>query len=60
MKEYAQASGMTIKNKHTIIDRWPFALKLKFGQPGAQEEFDLLLASGNRGCERYMEWTRAP
>jgi hypothetical protein len=47
-----------VKEKHTIIEKWPFRLKLRPGQPGAQEEFDRLLAGGVTGKERYVEWKR--
>lgn len=47
-----------MKEKHTVIEKWPFRLKLRPGQPGAQEEFDRLLAGGVSGKERYVEWKR--
>ena len=50
--------GMAIKEKHTIVDKWPMRLKLKSGQPGAQEEFDIAQSSEHSGSERYMEWKR--
>ena len=55
----AMVLNMHAKKRHTIIERSPFALKLKYGQAGAQEEFDTLLESSQcRGGERYMEWKR--
>ena len=48
-----------MKDTHTIIEKWPFRLKLQSGQPGAQEEFDRLLGGGMSGKERYVEWKRA-
>jgi hypothetical protein len=47
-----------IKDSHTIIDKWPLRLKLEHGQPGAQEEFELLQQSEHEGVERYVEWKR--
>jgi hypothetical protein len=47
-----------VKEKHTIVEQWPFRLKLRPGQPGAQQEFDRLLAGGVSGKERYVEWKR--
>ena len=47
-----------MKKEHTIVEKWPFRLKLEPDQPGAQEEFDLLLCSGVSGQERYVEWQR--
>ena len=48
--------GVTMKEPHTIIDKWPMRLKLRPGQAGAQEEFDVLLSSGHTGTERYVAW----
>jgi len=50
--------GLVAKEEHTIIEKWPLKLKLKLPQPGAQEEFDTLNASGHDGNERYIEWKR--
>lgn len=47
-----------MKEKHTIIEKWPFRLKLRPGQPGAQEEFDRLLRGDVSSKERYVEWKR--
>ncbi|OBT80489.1 hypothetical protein VF21_00845 [Pseudogymnoascus sp. 05NY08] len=56
--EAAQYMGATVKEKPTVIEKWPFKLKLRPGQPGAQEEFDRLLRGGVSGKERYVEWKR--
>lgn len=56
--EAAQYAGAAMKEKHTVIEKWPFKLKLRPGQPGAQEEFDRLLSGGVSGKERYVEWKR--
>ncbi|KAL5342064.1 hypothetical protein BJX70DRAFT_386470 [Aspergillus crustosus] len=50
--------GAVMKDTHTIIDQWPYRLKLRPGQLGAQEEFDRRLADGTSGKERYVEWKR--
>jgi hypothetical protein len=47
-----------MKDNHTVIEKWPFRLKLQPGQPGAQEEFDRLMSGGMTGKERYIEWKR--
>ncbi|KAF7188355.1 Zinc finger MYND domain-containing protein 10 [Pseudocercospora fuligena] len=57
-KNVEQSCGVRMKPQNTIIEKWPMRLKLEFGQPGAQEEFDLLLGSSHTGSERYVEWTR--
>lgn len=57
-REAADILGATMKEKHTIIDKWPYRLKLRPGQPGAQDEFDRLLSGETSGKERYVEWKR--
>jgi len=54
----AQFIGAAKKDKHTVIEKWPFRLKLRPGQPGAQQEFDQLLGGGVSSKERYEEWKR--
>ncbi len=58
LSEAAQLIGAVMKEKHTVIEKWPFRLKLQPGQSGAQEEFDRLLRGGVSGKERYVEWKR--
>ena len=48
----AWTARAVMKAKHTVVGKWP--LRLKDGAP--KEEFNLLLASGHMGCERYVEW----
>jgi len=48
----ARMAGVVMKRKNTIVGEWP--LRLRGG--ARTEEFDLLLASGHTGCERYVEW----
>jgi len=55
-KAVQRDSGMVMKTKHTVIEEWPTALKLRPGQPGALEEFHLLLSSGGTSSNRYVEW----
>jgi hypothetical protein len=52
--------GAIMKEEHTIVEKWPFRLKLQPGQPGAQEEFDRLMSGGVIGTERYVEWKTGP
>ncbi|KAF5984263.1 hypothetical protein FCOIX_2766 [Fusarium coicis] len=47
-----------IKGQQTIIDKWPFRLKLKPGQQGAQQEFHRMMGPGVNGKEFYLEWKR--
>lgn len=50
--------GIEMKAQHSIIEKWPFAMKLRYGEPGAQEEFETLFESGQTGAERFVEWKR--
>ncbi|PHH78981.1 hypothetical protein CDD80_5922 [Ophiocordyceps camponoti-rufipedis] len=50
--------GTAIKEEHTIVEKWPYKLKLVPGQPKAQEEFTRVLGSWAIGKERYIEWKR--
>ncbi|TLD03333.1 uncharacterized protein PgNI_12350 [Pyricularia grisea] len=59
LDELAKFVGAEIKSRHTIIEKWPHRLELKPKQAGAQQEFDLTLASGLSTKERYMEPRRA-
>ncbi|KAH0421179.1 hypothetical protein CcaCcLH18_13597 [Colletotrichum camelliae] len=54
----ARLVGAAMKGSHTVIEKWPFRLKLRPGQTGAQEEFDRLLGGGVSSKERYVEWKR--
>ncbi|KPM34923.1 hypothetical protein AK830_g11652 [Neonectria ditissima] len=56
--EVAEYLGAAMKEEHTIIEKWPYRMKLRPGQPGAQEEFDRILSEGMTGKERYVEWKR--
>ncbi|KAK1490750.1 hypothetical protein CCUS01_14345 [Colletotrichum cuscutae] len=54
----ARLVGAAMKGSYTVIEKWPFKLKLRPGQTGAQEEFDRLLGGGVSSKERYVEWKR--
>lgn len=54
----AEELDVAMKEDNTIVDPWPTRLKLRQGQPGAQEEFATLLSSSFSGLERYVEWKR--
>ncbi|KAH2509832.1 hypothetical protein KXW70_008657 [Aspergillus fumigatus] len=47
--EVADLLGAAMKETNTIIDKWPYRLKFRPGQPGAQEEFDRCLTGGTSG-----------
>ncbi|KAK1624557.1 hypothetical protein BDP81DRAFT_437802 [Colletotrichum phormii] len=55
---YNHLVGAMIKENHTVIEKWPFRLKLRPGQTSAQEEFNRLLGGGVSSKERYVEWKR--
>ena len=52
--------GITMKRENTIIEKWPFRLKLTSRQPGGKEEFRQLIGSRVSGKERYVEWKKIP
>ncbi|KAF3387278.1 hypothetical protein F1880_000152 [Penicillium rolfsii] len=58
VRETGDFVGAAMKEKHSILEKWPYRLKLRPGQPGAQEEFDRRLRDGVSGKERYIEWKR--
>ncbi|KAL7652452.1 hypothetical protein ACMYSQ_009737 [Aspergillus niger] len=58
MREAAKSMGTVMKQSHTIVEKWPFRMKLQPGQPVTQAEFDQCLAIGVTGKERYIEWKR--
>ncbi|RYP05429.1 hypothetical protein DL765_009845 [Monosporascus sp. GIB2] len=45
----------TMKDPHTIIEKWPTRLKKQPKAEGAREKFKTLLASSFSGCEKYVE-----
>jgi hypothetical protein len=51
---WANEFGARIKGKNTIVGAWPFEV----GVRTTKKEFEVLCASGNTGCERYMEIQR--
>lgn len=56
--EVAHFLDASQKVNHTIIEQWPYRLKLQPGDPGAQEEFDRLFSGGLSGTECYLEWRK--
>ncbi|KAI6349206.1 hypothetical protein MCOR25_010692 [Pyricularia grisea] len=59
LRELVEFVGAEMKDRHTIIEKWPYRMKFKPKQPGAQQKFELTLANGLLTKERYMEWGRA-
>ncbi|CAF3612824.1 unnamed protein product [Fusarium graminearum] len=56
--DFPQYMGVTIKEKHTIVEKWPYRLKRKPHQRGAKEDFNLSMRGGASGKELYLEWKR--
>lgn len=52
LSEISNATNLKMKSKHTIVEPWPLRIK----ENATQYEFDVLLASGHIGSERYVEW----
>ncbi|KAH7191005.1 hypothetical protein BKA60DRAFT_611934 [Fusarium oxysporum] len=57
---FPSVHGAAMKEKHTIVEKWLFRLKLEPGQKETKEEFDLMMRGGASGKERYIEWKRIP
>jgi hypothetical protein len=52
LENISKAAGLKIKKENTIVEKWPMRLKPN----SSKKDFDILLASGHVGCERYVEW----
>jgi hypothetical protein len=50
---------MKMKDRHTIVEKWPTRPKGKPGQPGYENEIAMFLATDLSNTERYVEWKRA-
>ncbi|KAK3645816.1 hypothetical protein LTR22_014584 [Elasticomyces elasticus] len=57
-EELSTALHLVLRNENSIVEAWPMRLKLRHGEVGYQEEFDVLLGSNNSGLERHTEWAR--
>jgi hypothetical protein len=58
MLELSTALGLVMKEKHTIIEAWPFRMKETAYSVAAKRNFEFLYRSGLVGWERYVEWKR--
>lgn len=57
MEEVSRANKLKVKESNSVVAKWPYRLKKKYGEVGAQAEFEELLASDLVGFERYVEWS---
>jgi hypothetical protein len=68
IREAAKLAGTAMKEKDPIVEKWPYRLKLKPGQPGGggQQEFDRLLGGeclvrsvieNGKGLSRPFIWS---
>ena len=55
LDEISKATGLKMKSKNTIVQPWPMRIK----ENATPREFNVLLASGHNGSERYVEWENA-
>lgn len=55
LDEISKATGLRMRSKNMIVQPWPMRLK----KNATQREFNVLLASGHNGSERYVEWENA-
>lgn len=58
MLELSTALGLVMKERHTIIEAWPFRVKDTAYSEEAKRNFEFLYRSGLVGWERYVEWKR--
>ncbi|KIW63760.1 hypothetical protein PV04_08738 [Phialophora macrospora] len=54
-REISASAGLRMKEENSIVEPWP----MRLADGASKEEFDVLYASGQVGCERYVEWERA-
>ncbi|KAG8628190.1 hypothetical protein KVT40_004063 [Elsinoe batatas] len=54
--EAAEEAGMNVKERHTVVEKWPYRAGFEPGDPVVMEGFWRRLGSGLSGCERYVEW----
>ncbi|RAQ98724.1 mynd finger family protein [Stemphylium lycopersici] len=54
MIQFATLCGMAIKEKHTIVQPWPYKIQNRT----TKKEFDVLRAGCTTGFERYMEFQK--
>ena len=55
LDEISKANRLEMRSKHIIVQPWPMRIK----DNATQREFEVLLASGHVGSERYVEWKNA-
>lgn len=55
LDEITKAMRLKMNSKNTIVQPWP----MRITETATQREFDVLLASGHVGSERYVEWKLA-
>lgn len=58
LKKARGLHGFVMKERNTVIEKWPLLLKKRLDEPGAAEEFAVHVALGTAGVERYAEWHR--
>lgn len=49
-------TGMSRRTENCIIAKWPWGMKKAAGDPGAQDEFDTILATSLLGKGWIVEW----
>ncbi|KAF4823468.1 hypothetical protein CGCTS75_v010367 [Colletotrichum tropicale] len=54
----AHEAGARMKKEHIVVERWPFTLFLRPGEPGAGEKFDRKLSGGVSSLIGHLEWQR--
>lgn len=49
--------GVEIREGHTVVEKWPWKLKLAPGEKG-RDEVEWWIGGGVSGKERYVEWRK--
>ena len=52
LDEISKATALKMKSRNTIVQPWPIRIR----NNATQGDFNVLLASGHNGSERYVEW----
>ena len=58
-RKCGRATGLVMRKKQSIIAPWPLRLDAHARDDEAKQRFEVVLAWGYGGGERYVEWVRA-
>lgn len=58
LEQVEDKQGMKMKEPNSVVESWPYRMKKRAVEKGAQAEFEAVLASFALGGGRYVEWVR--